>query len=133
MKLEKTHVSRTTRSGPALPEIKRRRIDDKVILPIKPNFSSISRNQNTSIRRDYLFSEEAQNTFRLVLITSAMRLIRRVSCSLRTWAGCSVAQREIAVSAFVPEVHIIAPRKRIGKRLQALFESRLRSCPRSNS
>ena|SRR5437879_6206632 len=132
MNLEKPQVSRSTRSGPALPEIKRRRIDDKVILRIKPNFSSISRNQNTSIRRDYPFSEEAQNTFRLVLITSAMRLIR--SCSLRTWAGCSAAQREITVSdAFVSQLHIIALRKRIAKRRQALFGSRLRSCARSNS
>ena len=42
MNLEKPQVSRTTRSGPALPEIKRRRIDDKVILPIKPNVRSYS-------------------------------------------------------------------------------------------
>jgi hypothetical protein len=58
MNLEKPQVSRTIRSGPALPEIRRRRIDDKVILPIKPNFSAGSRNQDTSIRHDYLFSEE---------------------------------------------------------------------------
>src|SRR5258708_1082701 len=47
MNLENPQVSPTTRSGPALPEIKRRSIDDKVILPIKPNFSSSSRNQDT--------------------------------------------------------------------------------------
>src|SRR5260370_1381643 len=40
MKLEKPQVSRPTRSGPALPEIKPRRIADKLILPIKPNTRS---------------------------------------------------------------------------------------------
>src|SRR5712692_4755203 len=36
----------------------------KVILPIKPNFSSSSRNKDTSISCDYLFSEEPNFDFR---------------------------------------------------------------------
>ena len=58
MNLEKPQVSRTTRSGPALPEIRRRRIDDKVIWPNKANSSASSRNQDRSIRYNYFRKKE---------------------------------------------------------------------------